>query len=90
MRSHTCHAGDDRTRAMCARACTARRGEGRAYHHEAESHVRGTGSLPDQAVPTTHTASCLVKYAKECKEMAAGANIAHATDVVASQKMCLG
>ena len=40
--------------------------------------------------PTTHTASCLVKYAKECKEMAAGANIAHATDVVASQKMSLG
>ena len=88
MRSHTCHAGDDRTRAMCARACTARRGEGRAYHHEAESHVRRHRLSPTK--PTTHTASCLVKYAKECKEMAAGANIAHATDVVASQKMCLG
>ena len=43
-----------------------------------------------QLCPTTHTASCLDKYAKECKEMAAGANIAHATDVVASQKMSLG
>ena len=78
-------------RVPCARV-HARPGEARAGRTimKRKAMCAAQALCPDQAVPTTHTASCLVKYAKECKKMAAGANIAHATDLVASQKMSLG
>ena len=77
-------------RVPCARV-HARPGEARAGRTIMKRRAMcvGTGTARPSSADQ-HTASCLDKYAKECKKMAAGANIAHATDVVASQKMSLG
>ena len=78
-------------RVPCARV-HARPGEARAGRTimKRTAMCVGTGSARPSSADQAAQASCLDKYAKECKEMAAGANIAHATDVVASQKMSLG